>query len=339
MDEYIKLLSEISKSTQQLLNQEFHSVESLEIKQAAATLNQSIEPCFSEILESAKKLNLLVQNCLSELDHAEDVWESKSRISNACTAEIWERISEITAYYSKAKILGDRYQDSTLQTYKEDWKKLIIEIKEKHFTDKNKALKKGVGWTDKIIFTNEIKVELIKISKTVDTMILNSLKNLFGEFDQQLIEAIKTDINNFDQRERTGLSNKLHTTLNILETYFSSLNVERFQIKLDAKAYPTIKKWNERFGEVYWNEVSELMTGLEKEQDDGIRSIFEQRVSQLRKALKSALVFYSNFLELQTRFQQETAEQRLAEKAWIDQQRQKLSPIQASLDGILAMDR
>jgi hypothetical protein len=52
-------------------------------------------------------------------------------------------------------------------------------------------------------------------------------------------------------------------------------------------------------------------------------------------AIEQAIAFYNDFLERQERYQQETPEQRQAEKAWIDQQRRELEQVQHGIEAIL----
>jgi DNA-binding protein H-NS len=52
-------------------------------------------------------------------------------------------------------------------------------------------------------------------------------------------------------------------------------------------------------------------------------------------AIEQAIAFYNDFLERQERYQQETPEQRQAEKAWIDQQRRELGQVQHGIEAIL----
>ncbi|HEY9653784.1 MAG TPA: hypothetical protein V6C95_24185, partial [Coleofasciculaceae cyanobacterium] len=66
-----------------------------------------------------------------------------------------------------------------------------------------------------------------------------------------------------------------------------------------------------------------------------IISIFDNRVELVTKAIAETIVFYNDFLERQQRYQQETPEQREAEKAWISQKWGELKKVQNSLDSIL----
>jgi oligoendopeptidase F len=54
-----------------------------------------------------------------------------------------------------------------------------------------------------------------------------------------------------------------------------------------------------------------------------------------QEAMAKAIAFYNDFLEQQERYQQETPEQREAEKVWIYQQRQELAQMQDGIEVIL----
>jgi CRISPR/Cas system-associated endonuclease Cas1 len=72
--------------------------------------------------------------------------------------------------------------------------------------------------------------------------------------------------------------------------------------------------------------------------DKFITAIFDDRLELATKAIAQAIAFYNYFLERQERYQQETPEQREAEKAWIDQQRQELARVQNGIEAILSAD-
>ncbi len=61
----------------------------------------------------------------------------------------------------------------------------------------------------------------------------------------------------------------------------------------------------------------------------------DDRIELITKAIAQAIAFYNDFLEKQARYQQETLEQREAEKAWIDRQRQELEQVQKGIEAIL----
>ena len=55
----------------------------------------------------------------------------------------------------------------------------------------------------------------------------------------------------------------------------------------------------------------------------------------INNAIGQAMLFYNDFLEIQNRYQQETSEQRQAEKDWIENQLQELIQIKKGIDVIL----
>lgn len=75
----------------------------------------------------------------------------------------------------------------------------------------------------------------------------------------------------------------------------------------------------------------EVATKLEKV----VVAIFDELSKLVTKAIEQAISFYNDFLELRKRYQQETPEQREAEKAWIEQQRQELIQVQNGIEVIL----
>ena len=92
--------------------------------------------------------------------------------------------------------------------------------------------------------------------------------------------------------------------------------------------------WNE----IYWKDVIKFKEKVYSKIEKFITAIFDDRLQLATEALEQAIAFYNYFLERQERYQQETAEQREAEKAWIDQQRQQLARVQNGIKAILSAD-
>ena len=84
MNEYFKILQEVNQSTKQLLAAEYHGLESIEIQDAAKSLQESVKPCLDELKKSALKLQQLLDTSLKTLDHSEDVWQSKPSSAEVC---------------------------------------------------------------------------------------------------------------------------------------------------------------------------------------------------------------------------------------------------------------
>jgi hypothetical protein len=82
--------------------------------------------------------------------------------------------------------------------------------------------------------------------------------------------------------------------------------------------------------EQFVNYSEDVTRNLEKIVDVVIDELFKLVIQQIEQAI----AFYNNFLELQTRYRQETPEQRQAEKAWIEQQRLALMGVQSGVVAI-----
>jgi len=69
--------------------------------------------------------------------------------------------------------------------------------------------------------------------------------------------------------------------------------------------------------------------------DNLILEIFDERIKLAIHTVEKAMMFYNNFLEKQARYQQETAQQRAAEKDWIDHQRQQLREVEQYIEAVI----
>jgi hypothetical protein len=88
------------------------------------------------------------------------------------------------------------------------------------------------------------------------------------------------------------------------------------------------------WGDINWDDVVKFKDNVFAKIENFITAIFDDRIKLATEAMAKAIAFYNDFLEQQERYQQETLEQREAEKAWIYQQRQELAQMQ---DGILVI--
>lgn len=93
---------------------------------------------------------------------------------------------------------------------------------------------------------------------------------------------------------------------------------------------------NQGWGDIYWEQVIKFNNEVSAIIDNIITTIFEDRVKLAIQVIEQAIAFYNDFLEQQERYQQETPEQREAEKAWIDQQRRELARVQNGIEAILS---
>jgi hypothetical protein len=97
------------------------------------------------------------------------------------------------------------------------------------------------------------------------------------------------------------------------------------------QAIPILTSWQKRFGTISWNEVADFQKEILKHTQQRVKSILDDRLEFAIKTIEESIDFYNVFLKLQNKYQQETPEKRLIEKAWIDNQYQLLSEIQEEI--------
>lgn len=147
MNEFLKVFESITESTVSVQN---NPGESSELKQSATELNQSIQSCTEELRQSAARLKELMEVSYKDLDHAEDVWNSKPRIMSVPKSELWEQIGELTAIDFRIRELQNQCQTEVIQEIKSAWLNQCEQLKETWFKDsKTGTYKKDLGYSDK----------------------------------------------------------------------------------------------------------------------------------------------------------------------------------------------
>ncbi len=336
MNEYLKVFQDITQSSEQLLTDEQNS---LEIQQSATSLKKSIQPCIEELKQSASKLKGLINVCSDDLDHAEDAWNSKPKIVEASKQEIWEQLGEISGRSIRILNLATTCKSEAIERANKAWNERVEVLRKKYFVDsKGKAIK-GIGFSDKDGFFKDLNLkielqyqELLRILKT-------SLSLIYKETISREAKLIQHCISLLDKQAQALYSKQFELIVSELGIKFTNptehlrnyrINSNTF-IKPDAKALKDKPGW-----ETYWEDVVKFNKIVSSKMEKYITVIFDDRVELASKALEQAIAFYNYFLERQNRYQQETPQQRQAEKAWIDQQRQQLLQVKNGLEVILS---
>lgn len=171
------------------------------------------------------------------------------------------------------------------------------------------------------------------------SIIKHSLSIIKQEIATTHLKLIQDSINLLNQQEKEKFSKKVDLILSEIETKFGkatdifSDRVEEFTNKVSPKLEALV---NQGWGDIYWEQVIKFNNEVSAIIDQIITTIFEDRVKLAIQAVEQAIAFYNDFLEQQERYQQETPEQREAEKAWIAQQRRKLARVQNGIEAILS---
>ena len=334
MNDYFKTFQNINQSATQMTVDS----SSIEIKQSAAKLKDSVQPCFEELRQSANKLNELVKVSFAELEHAEDAWNSKPRITQAPTLEILEQIGELTGCDIKITKLGKQCKYEAIKKTKESWYKGIEKLRLRWFIDEKNNLRKGVGWSDKEGFIKDIVPEVKEQLLGVSLIIKHRLNLVYQEINSINLEFIQHCADILDGHFQVKLTIKLELLTKEIKNKFSNSNNHQRE---DFNGFNnTVNRAldilvNQGWGDIYWEEVVKFKEKVSAKIEEEINSIFDNRIELATKAIEEAIAFYNDFLEKQARYQQETPEQREAEKAWIDRQRQELEQVQKGIEKIL----
>lgn len=335
MNTYLRTLQNITQSVEQLLTDDHNS---LEIKQSATSLSQSVQPCFEELKQSATRLKNLVQGCFDDLHYAEDVWNSKPRIAEASKPEIWEQLGELSGLDIRILQLGSQCRVQAVEEAKKSWVNRIERLREKWFIDSNKQAKKGVGWGDNEGFIKDIRPEFESHFHQISLIINHSLSLVYQKNYAIQLESIQHYISLLEQQSKTDFSTNFDLIVTESETKFENPldhltdKIKEFKNTVSPALEALV---NQGWGDIYWEQVVKFKDEVSASMEERIISIFDDRVKLANKATTQALAFYNEFLERQERYQQETPEQREAEKAWIDQQRRELARVQYGIEAIL----
>ena len=328
---------------------QFESLDSLFVNAASQILvnlpnrpqpqnHQTVESYSPELKQSATKLKELVQAGLDELHQAEDVFDSKTRIFEIAKEDIYEQIGEISGRDIRIRHLGEQCKSQAAEKVKKAWEERIEHLKTKWFIDTKQQLKKGIGWGDKDGFIKDIRPEIDFQAKDLYVMVIDRLSIVYQEVGAIELELIERCIKILDQQTISELIHQISSISSEINTKFCNpteyppINGKNFTVAVSSTLGALV---NKGWGDIYWEEVVKFKNEVASIIDDIITEIFDDRVKLATQALAKTISFYDDFLERQERYQQETPEQREADKAWISQKRNELEQVQKNIEAIL----
>jgi hypothetical protein len=285
-----------------------------------------------ELREPAIQLKSRLESFLETLEHAEDVWDSKQRITEALTSEIWENIGTIAGRRNRIQPLATKLKVEVIEQVNQIWLAQFEELKKQFFFDaKAQRHRAVISWSDKDGFNRELPKKLSSISDSLDQAIKDTLQHLLQEVDINHLETIQTFLNALDQQSQLEFSSQ---QLQLMEELYKTFNqaTRGYSTNLSHAFHGVVDEWRNRFGEMSLKEVEKFREKVLDMIKVRVELIIDDRLVMIDKVVKWELAFYNDFLDKQKRYQQETLEQRLAEKAWIDQQRQHLHLLLANLE-------
>ena len=192
-----------------------------------------------------------------------------------------------------------------------------------------------IGWADKDGFTRELPGKISHISESLDKAVKETLDELFQKLDIKHLDSAQTFTDLLDPELKSSITQEKESLLAELEDKFyrklgTLSNSHTLDLSHDTNS--KVKEWQSRFGNISWDEVDKFRDKGFAKIEGRVELVINDRLAMLQKVVKWSLTFYNHFLERQKRYQQETPEQRLAEKAWLDQQRHLLQQLLANVE-------
>ncbi|MBW4503199.1 MAG: hypothetical protein KME57_27450 [Scytonema hyalinum WJT4-NPBG1] len=339
MNEYLMAFQRISESVEPVLKDEHNS---LEIKQAVTTVKQSVEPCLRELKHSATKLKSLIQVSFKDLYQAEDVWNSKQRIAEIPTLEIWEQIGELSARTSRLRRLGSQCKSEAIKKVKYSWYEIEKTLTCNCFHDAKNNFKSSLNIFEKDNFIKEFRSELQFPIKAVKQTLIESLELIIYKELEVHIPFIQKCISQLDKKEERELATKLNSiTESIVTLVDEAWNPRLDKLSVNVKGLvDSVTNAADTLGKqgvlgISWDQFNKCSKEVATKLETIVIIIFDELIRLAEQAIEQGLTFYNDFLERQMRYRQETPEQREAEKAWIEQQLQELAQVQNGIEAIL----
>jgi len=297
-----------------------------------------VESYSLELQQSAIKLKELIKPCFDELHHAEDVYNSKNRISKVNKEDVFEQIGELSGRDLRIINLGKHCRIKAIEEVNKSWEQRIDQLRKKWFIDAKQQPKQGIGWGEKEGFIKEIRLKASYKSIDLNTSITENFSIFYQELQAINLELIERCLEVLDEQTKNELINPIPSTFSEMKTKscnpteYPPSNAKNFTVAVSSPLGALV---NKGWGDIYWEEVVNFKNEINSIIDDIVNVIFDDRVKLETQAVAKVISFYDDFLERQERYQQETPEQREAEKAWISQQRQELEQMQKNIEAVL----
>jgi prolyl-tRNA synthetase len=224
----------------------------------------------------------------------------------------------------KILILAEQCKVEVVEIAQQSWEKRIECLRIKWFIDAKGQPKKGVGWGEKDGFCEDLRPEL-EVQFEEIFMLIRGRLNFPGIYNEN-IEEIGAYFTLFDKK----IKNKLLTKFTS-DNQEISMNIGEYKKHGNDSLEALVDKiW----GDIRWEEVVNFKDEVYPIFERMINTIFDDRVKVLTESISQKIEFYNDFLERQQRYQQETPEEREAEKTWINKQRRELERMKYDIDTI-----
>nr|WP_290228408.1 hypothetical protein [Trichocoleus desertorum] len=332
MNEYLEMFQKITSSTEDLIDDQYHSVNSNEIKQTATELQEAVWPCIEEIRSFATSLKDSMEECFSVLEKAVKDWHNKTKVSMIPQHQIWNQVAIVSRIFFEINFLAGQDKSSLINSSKRVWIEKIEALKIKYDLDE-KSKQKKILRSGKINFSNEIYALLFHSSKEIESDLMMSVTRISDEISDRNLRTIEELLNELNEDGRNSIEDEFNDLVENVRHVRNKIT-NRYDIRLVDDFRPTIEDWKSRISDVYANDIVELNNQVLDAIEEKIELVFDKKYSFAKESLERIVRFYNDLLERQVRYQKETIAQRQAEKAWIEHQQQDLENLKVKLTAL-----
>jgi len=339
MNEYLMVFQAITQCNEKLLADEYKS---LEIKHSATQLSVDVQPCIQEIKQSALRVKGLLQVCFKDVSHAEDIWNSKPRIAQASSVDIWEQVGKLSGCDARIRNLGNQGKYEAVVKVRKLWNDQAAKLQNQWFLwDENQQIfqRDTIGFFEKNNLHKELRNEVNSHADRVVVIVENELNLIFQELQSIDIEKIESCIECFDLKTQSRFREQVQSigaevVSKFTEPmkYLPNSSLKTLKQTLKDPVETLVHKSKMGISLADFKESCKLIGSII---DNLIVLIFEERISLAIQTIEKTMMFYNKFLEKQGRYQTETAQQRSAEKDWMECQLQQLREVQHYIESVI----
>jgi len=339
MNEYLMVFQAITQCNEKLLADEYKS---LEIKHSATQLSVDVQPCIQEIKQSALRVKGLLQVCFKDVSHAEDIWNSKPRIAQASSVDIWEQVGKLSGCDARIRNLGNQGKYEAVVKVRKLWNDQAAKLQNQWFLwDENQQIfqRDTIGFFEKNNLHKELRNEVNSHADRVVVIVENELNLIFQELQSIDIEKIESCIECFDLKTQSRFREQVQSigaevVSKFTEPmkYLPNSSLKTLKQTLKDPVETLVHKSKMGISLADFKESCKLIGSII---DNLIVLIFEERISLAIQTIEKTMMFYNKFLEKQVRYQTETAQQRSAEKDWMECQLQQLREVHEYIESVI----
>ncbi|NET60252.1 MAG: hypothetical protein F6K47_30150 [Symploca sp. SIO2E6] len=332
--------------------------------------NQAFKSYSLELQQSATKLKQFIQDCFNELKQAETVLNTKPQIAKRAKQELLEKLGECSGLYVKICHLEEKIKNQTIDQARTSWQKwreklkenlkeewfADVSIEEAKVEDKNQLAQDYAqefrqeliaeldNWLNELISLNIqgidqhleiIRKNIIELNQDMEIDLGFELAQEIEEFKKSLYSNTEYFDEYFggDESESDLLGWAFDTTGWIVGAVSSGIaGVFKFGGLGSDEPQPSIKQ---KVFEKGWGKFEQSQDKIFKKIQEIIIVVIDNKTQSATNIAEQSVSLYEEFLRLQQRYQEETTEQRSAEKAWILQQRQELGKVYKKVNAVL----